>query len=85
MIRSWQIPGGRILADHTMAALVLGPERFPLRTAVELERARSRLFHAVPGEHRAVAVANLVDAYQHHTEAAIADLLERAVAPADAA
>jgi len=82
-IRSWPIPNGKILADQTMAALILGAERLPVRTAAELEVARSRLFHACPGSERATAVNHLVDAYQHHTEAAVEALLARASETAD--
>lgn len=71
-----------ILADAHECLVVLKPEPgrqtiHAVRTTGTLERARSALWHAVPGELRPTAVDRLLSAWESHLRAALKAAEER--------
>jgi len=65
----------RILVDKTMALLVIGGERLPIRTLEELHRATAVAVRTLDVDDRASACRALADAYTRHVELAAEALL----------
>lgn len=73
----------RILVDRTMALLVVGPERVPVRTLEELRRATAVAVRTLSVDDRASACCALADAYTRHIQLAAEALLAALADPHD--